>query len=480
VEGITGVLALADEFPDLPPRYLRGRLLATRGEGQCRQPDCVGAPAGNGLCFGHLPTSDVARFAKKQRGTKGGLDLQRTDIDSALVASISEALGSNWGKCDFGLARFARMVSFEGITFGPSTTFFGSVFGDQVSFSTATFGGDIDFRSAWFEGEADLVLVRVEGDVDLSSASFQKAGIQFVTSNRGMAYPHPVWRLNLNGTTFGGRTRIDWYTAPVEISMERTVFLDSFLLMAIGTLKAIGVDIGRSSRIVSFFAMKERLSVLSLDDMDLDLLTLSGVDMSEFRSPAASDLSRLHLEGDTQFRFHRKGLQTSRKVLKQEFDTITETPGGASAMASLYRAIRKATEDAKDFAGASDFYYGEMQMRRRSLHGATSLSQLSERALLGGYWAFGGYGVRPLRPFAVLLILIVASAVGFRWFGLVADVSTGTAVRQAVLVAFSFLRPPGDVLPLSTGGFYMAIFVRCLSPVLIALGILGLRSRVRR
>jgi hypothetical protein len=39
--------------------------------------------------------------------------------------------------------------------------------------------------------------------------------------------------------------------------------------------------------------------------------------------------------------------------------------GGPEHVAPLYRALRKAQEDAKDEPGAADFYYGEMEMRRQ-------------------------------------------------------------------------------------------------------------------
>jgi hypothetical protein len=39
-------------------------------------------------------------------------------------------------------------------------------------------------------------------------------------------------------------------------------------------------------------------------------------------------------------------------------------PIGPDCIAVLYRDLRKAHEDCKDEPGASDFYYGEMEMRR--------------------------------------------------------------------------------------------------------------------
>jgi uncharacterized protein YjbI with pentapeptide repeats len=408
------------------------------------------------------------------------LDLQRTDVGLELVARLKRALGSSWGTCDFSLARISHAQSFEGLTFGAGTSFFGAIFGNNVSFSPATFLGDVDFSCAWFGASADLAVVRVEGNVNLSQARFQDVNIQFIGSNRDLAIPDSRRTLDLSGTTFVERTRIEWLGGPVDIDMSRTVFIDGFLLRAIGSLKAESVYVGRRSLIMGLARHARSLAVHSLDGMDLAQLTLSGVDMSEFESPYASDLSQLRFEGDIRFKYRGGGFRTSRKVLKQELGSEKREPSSAAVLAGLYRGIRKASEESKDFSGASDFYYGEMEMRRRSLARAKSLVQHSERLLLTLYWIFGGYGVRPLRPFLGLLALITGLAGSLYCFGFVGDASGGTALRQSLLITLSFLRPPGSIVPLTTVGFYLSILARCVTPILIAFWLLGLRSRVKR
>jgi hypothetical protein len=61
-------------------------------------------------------------------------------------------------------------------------------------------------------------------------------------------------------------------------------------------------------------------------------------------------------------------------------------PVEAEQVADLYRALRKGREDGKDAPGAGDFYYGEMEMRRRS-------APLGERWILWFYWLVSGYGL---------------------------------------------------------------------------------------
>jgi uncharacterized protein YjbI with pentapeptide repeats len=74
-------------------------------------------------------------------------------------------------------------------------------------------------------------------------------------------------------------------------------------------------------------------------------------------------------------------------------------------IAPLYRALRKGREDSKDEPGAADFYYGEMEMRRK----ATTTSA-PERFILSLYWLVSGYGLRASRALAALLVTVVLFA----------------------------------------------------------------------
>ncbi|MFC9636628.1 hypothetical protein ACFTY8_47535 [Streptomyces mirabilis] len=68
-------------------------------------------------------------------------------------------------------------------------------------------------------------------------------------------------------------------------------------------------------------------------------------------------------------------------------------PVGPAQLAPVYRALRKAFEDSKNEPGATDFYYGEMEMRRHDRTGTTP----AEGGLLHGYWMLSGYGLRASR-----------------------------------------------------------------------------------
>jgi len=83
-----------------------------------------------------------------------------------------------------------------------------------------------------------------------------------------------------------------------------------------------------------------------------------------------------------------------------------DEPVSPARVAGLYRALRKAREDAKDEPGAADFYYGEMEMRRHDPD-----RPRAERWILHAYWALAGYGLRASRAFTALAVVVAAGAI---------------------------------------------------------------------
>lgn len=87
-------------------------------------------------------------------------------------------------------------------------------------------------------------------------------------------------------------------------------------------------------------------------------------------------------------------------------------------IAGLYRALRKGREDTKDEPGAADFYYGEMEMRRRARLTTGSASRgRAERGLLTAYWLVSGYSLRAWRALAWLATITALFAVAFHLIG---------------------------------------------------------------
>ncbi len=172
----------------------------------------------------------------------------------------------------------------------------------------------------------------------------------------------------------------------------------------------------------------------------------------------------------------------------------------AETVELTYRALRKGLEDIKDEPGAADFYYGEMEMRRRA-----ASPHSVERFLLFVYWLVAGYGLRASRALATLLLVVAFATVGFVTVGFAPSATTayqqvtvpgdGTryepreilgapsgwaeAVTYSAQSTTSLLRAP-TTEPLTESGQVIEIVLRLLGPLLLGLAILAVRGRVKR
>jgi hypothetical protein len=143
-----------------------------------------------------------------------------------------------------------------------------------------------------------------------------------------------------------------------------------------------------------------------------------------------------------------------------------------SRIGVAYRALRKSLEDSKDAPGASDFYWGEMEMRRLSSR------RTGDKWLLTAYWLLAGYGLKGTRSLLALLISIVGGAGLIAWFGTTHPVDLPTAMLLSSTAATSLVH--GDDSRLSAGGQFVSLAMRLLGPLFLGLTLLSLRGRVKR
>ncbi len=156
--------------------------------------------------------------------------------------------------------------------------------------------------------------------------------------------------------------------------------------------------------------------------------------------------------------------------------TVTPPEGDApdaQQVAQVYRSLRKALEDQKNSPGAADFYYGEMEMRRRS-------GPPAERALLSAYWLASGYGLRASRALGLFAVLIIVCGFMFNVEGLVNGRSAfaDDGFRAALLSSTALFRSSGLVL--NETGEWLQVLLRFTGPILLGLAALALRARIKR
>lgn len=272
--------------------------------------------------------------------------------------------------------------------------------------------------------------------------------------------------------------------------------------------------------------------VASLRGVDAAHLVLNNVGLTDCLFAGTVHLDQLRLEGLYVFATTPTGLRrrgvvpvrwTARRTLAEEHHWRAthptraggwtpapdrEVPLKPAALAPVYRQLRKAFENGKHEPGAADFYYGEMEMRRR----AHDIPR-SERALLTTYWALSGYGLRASRALGWLLGGIAATVLVMTLWGLPMDdpspKSTGTLTGSSVTLTTDTPEPVNPDGPyherlstkrfekalrvvvnsvvfrssgqnLTSAGTYTEMAARLVEPALLGLAVLAIRGRVKR
>ncbi len=382
--------------------------------------------------------------------------------------------------------------------FGGPVLFNDAIFRAPVILEHLSFADALDFsrarlaRGGWVSGvqarqmllssvqcRGGLILkeTEVKEDIDLSGSFFQGSlRLDDVAVGR---------RLDVSGGTLEGSVRISLKPTPAEQTPARpdgcAVELSDAALGAPTLVETVlGVETWRPR-------------LLSLRGTDASHLTLARIDLGDARLVGTANLDRLRIDGPPLFRKPPGRWRTSRQVISEECGlrawpgpdgrtdpgplpprTRTDARELASQIHSAYRDLRKGREDAKDEPGAADFYYGEMEMRRRST------SSPLERALLAAYWGVSGYGLRAWRALAALALVLTAATAGFRLGGIRPSPGWRDAALYTLHTSTSLLQGQTAAVVLTRWGQLIEIAVRLLTPLLAGLALLAVRGRVKR
>ncbi len=360
---------------------------------------------------------------------------QATWFSAARFGGVQRSENGPVESADFATSEFQGLVEFHMASFDGDVTFRDATFTNPW-FHGAQFHGDLSFNSARFGSTEQFGPVVVAKALYLDRAVFDQA-VQIEATAAGVVCTrvtfakHATLRLRhaatvlLDETTSHGQLTIaaaaEPFTAAGQAApMDETILDRTMIQQAEG-------------------AVAPRLR--SLAGVDASQLVLTDVDLSHCYFAGAHHLDQLHLEGRCRFATTPVGWKlwgwpplwhwTRRQTIAEEHPwrgadrarpVAWPAPPPPSAtppakldpehLAARYRQLRKAQEDAKNEPGAADFYYGEMEMRRRD-----SASAAGERIVLALYWLVSGYGLRASRALAALLTLLALGTTCFAWFG---------------------------------------------------------------
>ncbi len=321
------------------------------------------------------------------------------------------------GEVRFDRARFSGYVRFGLVGFLNNAAFDGARFLGNVGLQGTRFGGHAWFDGARFESDSRLGPLVCAGSLDLSAVVFAAPVIIEAAAGR-------VWC-----------TRTRWEAKAVLRLRYATVDLsESVLAHPLSVTAQAAPFRDRTGTGWTEHALGEgelggrdaRVHMASVRGVDTAHLVLHNVDLTHCLFSGAVHLDQLRLEGDCALALPPAGVLrhgripmrwTVRRTLVEEqhwrsargCDAWMAAPAGAevlepSALAPLYRQLRKSFEDSRNEPDAADFYYGEMEMRRHDLK-----RPRAERTLLAFYWAMSGYGLRASRALVWLLGAMVAT-----------------------------------------------------------------------
>ncbi len=375
------------------------------------------------------------------------LDLRGTALTGDLFRQIVERFRTQDGWSRYGTVTFSRVW-----------------FIDDAGFGLADFEGDARFNGACFSGSARFRSVRFKKGVNFGQARFNAAELQISVIDTA----------HFLLAQFAERAVLEIDAARIEMPEARFEKGVTLRLLS-GTLDATGTVFGEPASIVGRVDGRSPTEVISLRGVDVRGLVLTDVGLRSCVFDGAHGLDQLRLEGYCPFGSSRgKWWSTRRQMLAGELawrgegDSLPpDEPVGPARLAGQYRSLRKSFEDSKNEAGAGDFYYGEMEMRRHSEE-----TSRAEKTILWFYWLFSGYGQRASRALAALFVVVATVTtlltVWGQDFGLAARIAVGAVVFRA------------DDADLTAAGEWTVLVARFLGPVLLALAVLAIRARVKR
>ena len=414
--------------------------------------------SGSRLALAYADAWDGERFVFDGTDFEGAVFDGSTSFERAEFGNATFRGATFNGPVSFRGARFHGDADFGSVTFEGTAAFKDAVFEGEAIFEypegaeeiperpeEATFKRWADFRDAVFDGEARFGGARFEGRVRFARALF-KRNVWFTGATFARAR-------NLGAVTVGGKLDLDRavFEAPVHIvaaaglvSCEGTQFR---------SLTTIDLDRGDIALKEAAFAEPSTITgserdprsrVMSLERANVAHLSLADLDLRECSFLGVHNLDGLRFEGAMGFWRAPTQRGTPRQAILDEVqlrgrarDERTHDAERVTAerIAHAYRALRKGREDSKDAPGAADFYYGEMEMRRRAARGG-------ERALLTLYWLVSGYGLRASRALVALAATVLVFAVAFKAWGFDPDSSFGKALLFSAESTSSLFRAP--------------------------------------
>ena len=390
---------------------------------------------------------------------------------------------------------FTENAYFDGITFSPDLYFQRVKFRGAADFGRSTFDGEVNFEHAEFHRAADFGRSTFNGEVNFEHAEFHRAAdfgrstfngeVNFdlaIFSSRA-SFRDVTLRADsdFNIVTFGVLADFGRSNGPGSLRLVDCVWPSQSVLvigharLEIHRLDArapltIRTDVGEAANNDEGNGESHSISLIESTLLHPVIITVgSRLTGSSFES--TTGLDQLRFQGDPKWKVIRR-----RKML---YDEILGKP--PEVLEHLYRQLRAGLEASGARPAAADFFYGEMEARRDRIPSPRFKS--SEWWLLSIYNVSAGYGVRPWRSFVCYFGVVFSMGLMFYCGG---DMVNKVPMERSFIESMIYsLQNSVNFLELGTSklsslGIGLVVFERLIALGLLALAVIGLRSRTER
>ena len=367
-----------------------------------------------------------------------GATFQDAYFWGAIFKGTANFSGATFQNAYFSGATFQN-ANFSGATFQGTANFSGATFQNTVDFRETKFPGTAEFRETKFKGYAEfnkttfhyvnfkraIFLTTNFSEAEFQNADFSKAKFQEYTDFSKAKFQENTdfKRVNFQDANFGGATFQDNAYFSGATFQDNAYFggatfqniADFFGAVYQGTAdfrEATFQDVDFNT---ATFYKEVELAPENIEKIDLRYTKFL------FRSFITADL--------TKALFHRcftenmifvdciwpkcKGLFGSYTCIYEE-KHMKDKDISFNQLETIYRDLKQNMQNHGDYDTAGEFYYREMEMRRKQykILSPRWCKQNTLRLLCG-------YGERPLRVIGMAIIIVIFSAFLFQYWGIV-------------------------------------------------------------
>ncbi|HBP86131.1 MAG TPA: hypothetical protein DD706_00365 [Nitrospiraceae bacterium] len=432
----------------------------------------------------------------------------RTIFDSAIFQEkVNIYTCGIEGEITFSHATFQKAVLIGDVAFHQEVLFNDTCFQDKVTFEgtlPVEFKGDVSFKGAKFLQEVFFSDTKFEKNVFFENTEFH--GPASFSSPHGQVCFSDLGQLNFNGAQFQKEMSFDNLIFNGEVSFQRALFMKEASFNQTEFQKKVDFDEALFEAAVSFrnaqfkgnvfmgAYFKSLTNFIGTKDCLLfsDGGRLVGVSFERayffqphfvfFRNVnfskcilVGADVRGIDFHGVIWPEIIPSIFGVNLKFWKRKclFEPRTKEP---EALESAYRQIRQSYEDRRNYPASGDFYYGEMDKKRKANKWRKWLPSLTWL-----YWLSSGYGQRPSQAIIILLVLPIFFNGLFIWSGMAPVENVNfLSVLLSYTLKISTLQSPLHFSPVSPWGEFLTILAGLFIPIQAALVVLAVNRAFKR